>query len=177
MRVTGRSQNRFDHKLINEQLLEATHRWQNHHTPGEAHAVYPYGSAVVAILLKELLGHSLATHNEFNTIELCYSSSTVGLAACKSVRRDPHTSSKHDTMAAVKTVFITTSASTAAGSHSSVAALSRCSASYFISLERVAWSRPAYPQWTLNMNTRDCFLWCLCVCLLEQCLDRRPCCL
>ena len=42
----------------------ATRRWQNHHSPGKAHAMGSCSTADGAILLKELLGHGLATHNE-----------------------------------------------------------------------------------------------------------------
>ena len=42
----------------------ATRRWLNDHTPSKAHAMDPCGTALIAILLKELLGHSLATHEE-----------------------------------------------------------------------------------------------------------------
>ena len=39
----------------------ATRLWQNHHSPGKAHAMGSCGTADGAILLKELLGHGLAT--------------------------------------------------------------------------------------------------------------------
>ena len=42
----------------------ATRRWQNHHSPGKAHAMGSCGTADGAILLKELLGHGLATGTE-----------------------------------------------------------------------------------------------------------------
>ena len=48
----------------------ATRRWQNHHSPGKAHAMGSCGTADGAILLKELLGHGLAAHNESDSVLL-----------------------------------------------------------------------------------------------------------
>ena len=42
----------------------ATRRWQKYHSPGKAHAMCSCVASAGAILLKELLGHGLATHNE-----------------------------------------------------------------------------------------------------------------
>ena len=56
----------------------ATCRWQNHHSPGKAHAMGSCGTADGAILLKELLGHGLATHNEHDSAVLGTLDSLLG---------------------------------------------------------------------------------------------------
>ena len=56
----------------------ATRRWQNHHSPGKAHAMGSCSTADGAILLKELLGHGLATGNEGDSAVLCTPGTSLG---------------------------------------------------------------------------------------------------
>ena len=77
-------------KLINGKLLEATRRWRNHHTPGEAHAVYPYGSAVV-VAIEGVAGSRPGYLQWMNVILLCWAPLTpcLGITSLKFAREIP----------------------------------------------------------------------------------------
>ena len=59
------------HSFAAGALLESTHSWQNHHTPGKTHALCSCGTAVT-ILSNRLLGHGLATHNERDYVSVSF---------------------------------------------------------------------------------------------------------
>ena len=181
----------------------ATRRWQNHHSPGKGHAMGSCGTADGAILLKELLGHALATGNEGDSavlrtpgtslgdssphfateITLCPAKLSCSNDACI-LESQFHSASIHSILHPTVPLLCTWMSSGVGlplvGGWASHSEQSTCygplwHSSDYHPLEGVAWSQPGYPRGNVLVPCWAPFTCCMGI-HLQRLLSHSVCC-